>query len=95
MLRFGKKKVAKEDFLMQKTTIQIGDVSLDNIVVSRLIKKTSSKYFLGYLDEVIGQLVLIFPKMSGYVKTFAVKYGDKDENNKVISLIMSYDKLLW
>ena len=33
--------------------------------------------------------------MSGYVKTFTVKYGDKDENNKVISLIMSYDKLLW
>ena len=39
MLKFGKEKVAKEDFLMQKTTIQIGDVSLDNIVVSRLIKK--------------------------------------------------------
>ena len=37
-----------------------------------------------YLDEVIRQLVLILPKMSGYVKTFKVKDGDKDKSNKLM-----------
>ena len=32
--------------------------------------------------------------MSGYVKTFKVKDGDKDKNNKLMSLIITYDKLL-
>ena len=47
MLRFGKKKVAKENFYGAKT---------------------SSKYFIRHLDKVIRPLVLILPKMSGYVK---------------------------
>ena len=40
---------------------------------------------IGYSDEVRQPLVLILPKMSGYVKTFKVKNGDKDKNNKLIS----------
>ena len=34
------------------------------------------------LDKAI--LVLIMPKMSGYVKTFKVKDGDKDKNNNLM-----------
>ena len=34
-----------------------------------------------YLDKAIRPLVLIMPKMSGYVKTFKVKKG----NNKLMS----------
>ena len=30
-------------------------------------------YFIGYLDKIIRPLVLIMPKISGYVKTFKVK----------------------
>ena len=33
-------------------------------------------------------------KMSGYVKTFKVKEGDKDKNNKLMSLRVDDKKLL-
>ena len=36
-------------------------------------------------DNAIRPLVLIMPEMSGYVKTFKVKDGDKDKNNKLMS----------
>ena len=32
---------------------------------------------IGYLDKTIRPLVLIMPKMSGYVKTLKVKEGNK------------------
>ena len=58
--------------------MKIQDVNVDNIVFSKLVKtKTNSKYCIGYLDKAIKLLVLIMPKMSGYVKTFKVKEGDK------------------
>ena len=34
------------------------------------------------------------PKMSGYVKTFKVKDGDKDKNNKLMSFHINNEKLL-
>ena len=34
------------------------------------------------------------PKMSGYVKTFKVKDGDKDKNNKLIPFRSDNEKLL-
>ena len=37
---------------------------------------------------------MILPKMSGYLKTFEVKGGDKDKNNKCMSLHIDDDKLL-
>ena len=43
------------------------------------LKKTNSKYQIGYLDKVIIPLVSILPKMSGYVKTFKVEDEDKDK----------------
>ena len=56
--------------------------------------KTNSKYLIGYLDKVIRSLVLILPKMIGYVKTFKVKDGDKDKNNKLKSFGINDEKLL-
>ena len=35
---------------------------------------SNSKYLVGYLNEVIRSLVLILPKISGYVKTFKDNY---------------------
>ena len=49
---------------------------------------------IGYLDKVIRPLVLIFSKRSGYVKTFKVKDGDKDKNNKFMSFRIDDEKLL-
>ena len=43
-------------------------------IITKLVKtKASSKYLVGYLDRTIRPLVLLMPKMSGYVKTFIVK----------------------
>ena len=47
-----------------------------------------------YLDKVITTLVLIIPKISGYVKTFLVKDGDQDKNNKLMSFGTDNEKLL-
>ena len=44
-------------------------MDVNNIVISKLIEtKTNSKYLIGYLDKLIRPLILILPKMSGYVK---------------------------
>ena len=47
-----------------------------------------------YFDKVIKPLVLIMPKMNGFVKTFKVKEGDKDKNNKLMSFRIDGEKLL-
>ena len=44
---------------------------------------------IGYLDKTIRPLVLIMPKMSGYVKTLKVKEG-----NKLMSFRIYDEKLL-
>ena len=57
--------------------------------------KINSKYLIGIkLDKAIRPLVLIMPKMSGYVKTFKVKEGDNDERNKLMSFHIVGEKLL-
>ena len=53
-----------------------------------------SKYWTGYLDEVIRTLVLILPKTSGYLKRFNKKDWNKNKNNKLSSLPIDGDKLL-
>ena len=75
--------------------LKIGNVDVDNIVNSKLIEtKINSKYLIGYLDKVIRPLVLIMPKLIGYVKTFKVKNGDKDQNNIVMFFRIGDEKLL-
>ena len=49
---------------------------------------------IGYLDKAISSLVLIMPKMSGYVKTFNVKDTDKDKNSKLISFHIDDENIL-
>ena len=47
---------------------------------SKLIEtKTNSRYLVGYSEKAIRPLVLVMPKMSGYVKTFKVKDGDQKQ----------------
>ena len=66
-----------------KKTPNILDVNVDNIVISKLVEaKTNSNCFIGHLDKVVRPLVLVLPKMNGYVKTFKFKDGDEHEKKK-------------
>ena len=71
----ARQKKQKKNFMVQKKkTINIWDVNVDNIVIAKLVEtKTNAKYLIRYSDKVIRPLVLILPKMSGYVETFKVK----------------------
>ena len=69
------------------------NVHVDNIVISKLVKtKIDSKYLIGYSDKDIRPLVLIMPKLSGYVNTF--KDGDEDTIIELICFHMDDEKLL-
>ena len=58
-----------------KKPIIIWYVNVDNIVISKLIEP-KNKYLIGIkFDKAIRSLVLIMPKISGYVKTFKGKEG--------------------
>ena len=82
--------------MQQKKPIKISDVDVENIVISKLVKtKTNSKYLIGIkFDKAVTPLVLIMPKMNGYVKTFKIKKGDQDKNNKLMSFVVDKEKLL-
>ena len=61
------------------------------LIISKLVEtKNNSNYLIGYSYEVIRTLALMLSKLSGYVKTFKDKGVDKNENNKLISLHISY-----
>ena len=69
-MRYGEaKKQQKEEFYAAKKPIKNWNVNVDNILISKLVKtNTNSKYWIGYSDKDIRPLVLIMPKMNGYVK---------------------------
>ena len=72
-----KEKLCKNSFMLLKSLCKVLGVHVDNIVFSELVKrKTNFKYWIGYLDKALRSLILIMPKMSGYVKTVKVKEGD-------------------
>ena len=52
-----------------------------HLVTVIFITKADSKYLIGSLHKVIRPLILIMPRMSGYVKTFKVE----DKHNKLMS----------
>ena len=95
MLRFGEREIAKEKLYASKRPMKIWDVNVDNWVISKLVKtKTNSKYLIEIkFDKAIIPLILIMPKMSGYVKTFKVEEGEKDKSNKLFFRID--DEKLW
>ena len=87
MLRFGERNY-KRKFQATNKPIKIWDVNANNIVVPKLVKKTNSKYLIRIKFD--KALLLIMPKMSGYVKAFNV--GDKI--NKLMSFPIDDQKLL-
>ena len=52
MVKFGNTEIIKETFYAAKKTIEIWDVNVDNIVISKLVEtKINSKYLIGYIDK--------------------------------------------
>ena len=82
MVKFAKTEIVKEKFYATKKPIKTMDVNVDNIIISKLMT--------GYLDNDIRPLLLIIPKMSGYVKTLKVE----DEISKLMSFRIDDEKLL-
>ena len=55
--------------------MNLGEVSVDKIVVSNKIKgnNETSKIFIGYMDDITGivtSLYIILPQISGWIKYF-------------------------
>ena len=75
MLRFGEREIEKETFYSSKKPTNIWYVNINKIVISKLVKtKANSKYLIGIkIDKAIRALILILPKISGYVQTLDVK----------------------
>ena len=92
MLRFRDKEIAQANKYASKEPIKIWDVNIDNIFISKLVEtETNSKYVIGIkFNKARRPLVLIMPKMSGYVKTFKVE----DKVNKLTSFHIDDEKLL-
>lgn len=61
----------QKKFYGAKELTKIWHVNIGGKVISILIeKKSSSNYLNEYLDDVMRPLILILPKVTGYVKTF-------------------------
>ena len=72
-IKFGVKEIDKKEFYLSKQAISLYSVDLSKIVVSSKwkISDTKYKYFCGYLNnDVIQLLCVILPQMSGYIKYF-------------------------
>ena len=80
-MKSGKTELAKEQFYAAKKPIKIWDVNVDDVVISKLVKrKFSAKNLIGYLDKDLRPLAWIMLKMSGHVK----KFNAKEKNNKLM-----------
>ena len=70
-------------------------LNADKLAISKLVEaKNNYKYLIGCLGGVLRALVLILPKMRGYVKTCKDKSEYNNENNKLMSLRTDVGKLL-
>ena len=89
-VNFGDKKIKKSDFYKNKKVTTIDDIDANKILVSKEDPhgtKSSFKYFTGCNgNDVIRQLCVKLPQMTGYVRKF--------EGNTAMSFKTSDKKLL-
>ena len=73
-INFDDKKIRKSDFYKNKTLNRIDDTDVNKILVSKKEfqgNKNSLKNFIGYNDnDVIRQLCIRLPQMTGYARKF-------------------------
>ena len=101
-MKFEKAEITKEKLYAAKKPLdkKIWDVCFNDKVISKLIKtKINSWYLIGYLDKDIWALVLIRPKMNGYVKVriwaFKVEYNNKSSFPIDGEKLLEKWKLIW
>ena len=89
-INFNDKKIKKGIFYKNKATNNIEDINVNNILVSKKESygnKSSSKYFIGYIDnDIIRPLCIMLPQMTGYARKF--------DENATMSSIVKDKKLL-
>ena len=72
-LKFNNIKVNKKKFHKSKQAVDLGLVTVDQIVVSDKFKHSDEgfKYFVGYQEgETVKPLCIILPQMMAYIKYF-------------------------
>ena len=72
-IKFGDKEVDKKEFYSSTQAISLDSINLSKIVVLNKwkINDTTYKYSCGYLNnDVIRQLYVTLPQISGYIKYF-------------------------
>ena len=69
-LKFGDIVVNEREFHASKQAIALNLVDTDKIVVADKFKHSDngSKFFIGYLDNIVRRLCIILPQISGYKK---------------------------
>ena len=88
-INFDDKKINKSNFHKNKKQFNIYDIDINKILVPKNESygtKNSSKYFIGYNDDVIRPLFIRLLQMTGYVKHF--------HSNKTMFFNVSDNKLL-
>ena len=71
--KFNNIRINNKEFQKSKQPIDLMLVNVDQIVVSDKFKHSDEgfKYFIGYQEgEIVKQLCIILPQMSGYIKYF-------------------------
>ena len=89
-INFEDKKIKKSDFYKNKKVFQVENIDVTKILVSKKESygiKNSFKYFIGYNNnDVIRQLCIKLPQMTGYAKKF--------DKNVTMSFRVNNKKLL-
>ena len=89
-INFNDKKIKKRIFYKSKAIINIEDINVNNILVSKKEpygNKNSFKYFIGYYDnDIIRPLCIRLPQMTGYARKF--------DENATMSFIVKDKQLL-
>ena len=89
-ITFGDKKVDKKEFYSSRQVISLNSVDTSKIIVSDKwkINDTTSKFFIGYLNEdVIKSLCIILPQMRRFIK-----YSESGAKNMSF---MTEDKVIY
>ena len=90
-LTLGNIEIGKKKFYRYKSPVLLRDVEIEKVLVSNKISfgEKNYKYFIGYLynDNRVKLLHIIFPKTSGYVKSY-------DGQTKWMYFLIEDDKLL-
>ena len=82
-LVFNDVEMTKKVFYDAKKAIPLNLVDMNIIVVSNKVKNNNeiSKYFIGYLNDIVVPLCVILPQMDGYIKYF--ENGGKNMSFKI------------